>query len=889
MRHWPEPIASIAANDPVFESQEMQHLPSGDGTPRNTIAAVAEGNSRMPAANKALSVKADAELRDQHERLKLALTVSGMGTWEMNLVTGQRTWSDETVALHGIQVNQINRDSVQLTDELMLSEDRARLETLHAELRAGLDAYDFEYRVRAPDKLRWIAARGTVVERSPEGPTRIVGVAWDVTDLKEAAFDRLANEERLRLATEAADMFAWEIDLINGKLKWAENAATVIGCTPRQLSEDPSDGAFFVLPADRSRIMQEFAAAQASGADTYSLEFRGIEPHGDRAFWQAHGKLIRGKWGSVDRAVGITQNITKQKVAEEKVRIIAERLATAEAAAGALNYDWDLSTGKIWRSVGLTRILGWTPEELGSSPDDWAALKHPDDRLRSSPSRFNDYVQANDQYVMEYRLRHKDGHYVWVLDSGRVFRDKSGTVVRYVGATIDISARKKSEQDLRRQASLIDLSFEPIFVWHPERGIVEWNKGAEQLYGFSRAEALGMQSHLLLRTLHPIPLADIMAHLKTDGTWTGEICQHTKAGRTVFLESRHQIIDVDDEFFVLETNHDVTERKRAEANIARMASIASASHDALFGLSLNGVIEAWNPSAERLFGYSAEEAVGQNVSLLADVNELQEQAGILERVRSGESVGPLDTKRLHKDRSSFDVSISVAPVKAEDGSVIGMSAAVYDITDRKEWEARQLLMSRELAHRVKNSFAVLQAILRSTLKSARDPQHFADAFSSRLHSLAAAQDILTASDWRSAELGALARHQLSFVTAIQPNRITISGPVVNLPAEYAAPLGLIINELATNAIKHGALSTPLGSIGLSWHMEKDKAQPSKLIVNWAERGVGKSAIRGPDGFGTTLIEKSLAPAKVERVYGPEGLTCTLEISINSIDEPASTL
>ena len=161
------------------------------------------------------------------------------------------------------------------------------------------------------------------------------------------------------------------------------------------------------------------------------------------------------------------------------------------------------------------------------------------------------------------------------------------------------------------------MSFEPIFVWHPEKGIVDWNRGAEQLYGFTREEALGQISHKLLRTIHPIEPADLMQLLKTVRSWTGEVQHLTKDGRQVFVESRHQAIETDGEILILETNHDITERKRAEADKARMAAVAAASHDALFGVTLEGQIEAWNPAAERLFGYAAAEAIGQHVRILA--------------------------------------------------------------------------------------------------------------------------------------------------------------------------------------------------------------------------------------------------------------------------------
>ncbi|MEQ1520716.1 MAG: PAS domain S-box protein [Aestuariivirga sp.] len=566
--------------------------------------------------------------------------------------------------------------------------------------------------------------------------------------------------------------------------------------------------------------------------------------------------------------------------AEAALRIVSERLEKAEEAAGALIYDWDINTRKIWRSPGLTRVLGWQSEEIDPTVEGWAELQHPNDRERLKTLQVPGFLQADDNYVMEYRLRHKDGHYIWVLDSGRVFRDESGAILRQTGVIIDISARKKVAETLSRQTDLIELSFEPIFVWHPEKGIVEWNKGAEQLYGYSRAEALGQISHKLLQTVRPIEIADFMKLLKTVRSWTGEVQKRAKDGRQVFVETRYQVIETDGELLVLETNHDITERKRAEAETARMAAVASASQDPLFGLTLEGQIEAWNPAAERLFGYSASEAIGQHVSMIAGPSGQQEQRDYLARARAGESVGPFNSQRIRKDGTLVDVAIAVGPVKAPDGSVIAVSVTMHDISERKEWEARQRLMTRELAHRVKNSFAVLQAILRSTLKTTSNPQDFAAKFSGRLHSLAAAQDILTDNNWKGAELGSLARHLLSTYIVNEDTRLAISGPEINLPPDYAVPFGLIFNELATNALKHGALSVPGGKIDLSWRVEGKTGAGSNLILTWRERGGPKITSLEPRGFGSTLIERSLAGAKVERLFDADGLICTVSLTLN---------
>ncbi len=565
--------------------------------------------------------------------------------------------------------------------------------------------------------------------------------------------------------------------------------------------------------------------------------------------------------------------------AEAALDLVAERLEKAEEAAGALIYDWDIAAQKVWRSAGLTRILGWQVDEVSPTAEGWVELQHPIDKARLKTLQDPDFFQENDNYVMEYRLRHKAGHYVWVLDSGRVFRDSSGAIIREAGVIIDISARKKVAESLSRQTDLIELSFEPIFVWHPEKGIVDWNRGAEQLYGFTREEALGQISHKLLRTIHPVEPAQLMQLLNTVRSWTGEVQHLNKNGRQVFVESRQQAIETDSETLILETNHDITERKRAEADNARMAAVAAASHDALFGVTLEGQIEAWNPAAERLFGYTAAEAIGQHVSMLAAPADHRDQKDLLLRARAGEAIPPYNARRLRKDGSLVDVSVSLGLVKAPNGSVIAISVAMHDISDRKEWEARQRLMTRELAHRVKNSFAVLQAILRSTLKTTPNPHEFAEKFSGRLHSLAAAQDILTANDWKGAELGALARHLLSLYIAGEGERLVISGPEVNLPAEYAVPFGLIFNELATNALKYGALSAPNGKIELSWRIESIASAGSVLSLTWRERGGPKITSLDDRGFGSALIERSIAGAKVERRFDTEGFICTIELKL----------
>jgi PAS domain S-box-containing protein len=127
------------------------------------------------------------------------------------------------------------------------------------------------------------------------------------------------------------------------------------------------------------------------------------------------------------------------------------------------------------------------------------------------------------------------------------------------------SVVREKEEGLRQQAALIELSYEPIFIWDTEKGIIEWNKGCEQLYGYTRDEAVGQSNHQLLGTVFPTSLEDQLQMLTRDGYWSGELRHRTRDGSEVIVESRQQLIESNGKRLVLETNYDITERKRAEA------------------------------------------------------------------------------------------------------------------------------------------------------------------------------------------------------------------------------------------------------------------------------------------------------------------------------------
>jgi two-component system CheB/CheR fusion protein len=350
----------------------------------------------------------------------------------------------------------------------------------------------------------------------------------------------------------------------------------------------------------------------------------------------------------------------------------------------------------------------------------------------------------------------------WYLMRMRAYPTMGDKAEGVVITFVDITERRRVEQALRdREAELnqkqllIELSREPIFVWDFDNGIVEWNRGSEELYGFTRDEALGQRKDRLLRTSSPgSSFEGVKQRLLESGNWSGELIHHAKDGRELTVESRIELRPLAGRRLVLETTRDITERK--------------------------------------------------------------------------------------------------------------------------EWERRQKMLLAELTHRVKNTLAIVQAIAHQTLNTSKSREDFVRSLDGRLLALAAAHTLLVESNWRGAELGALARHELAPLISGDVHRLRIEGEPLLLPPDLATPFGLVLHELATNATKYGALSNSKGTVSLSWNLN-DADQSKRLTMTWQEHGGPPVVTPKLPGFGTSLIDRAIPGARVQHEFDPAGIVCRIDL------------
>jgi two-component system CheB/CheR fusion protein len=329
---------------------------------------------------------------------------------------------------------------------------------------------------------------------------------------------------------------------------------------------------------------------------------------------------------------------------------------------------------------------------------------------------------------------------------------------------------------------------------------------------------------------------------------------------------------------------DITQRKRSEEGLARLAAIVENSQDAIIGMTLDGMITSWNAGAERIYGHPAAAALGRPLSLVIAPDRADELRTILERLKRSRIVAPIESERIAEDGRHLHVLSSVSPIRDPAGSLIAASAIEHDITDRKQAEEHQNMLLAELNHRVKNALTAVQSIAARSLRSSTSLDDFRDTFEGRLHALAKAHDLLAASSWQGADLGDIVLTELAPYS--DPHRVLVRGGKFTLKSNAALILGMAFHELAVNAAKHGAFSSDHGRLAVSWDTETD----GRLMVHWIEQGGSDiiEASSGNSGFGLKLIERGVAgelQGRVTMEFPTTGLRCVLEIPVAEAQAP----
>ncbi|NJN69909.1 MAG: PAS domain S-box protein [Nitrospira sp.] len=395
----------------------------------------------------------------------------------------------------------------------------------------------------------------------------IVIATEDVTARVEAKRALHESEERSDQVIRLANFGIFDHDHRTGNVYWSPVMREIYGVGP---SEPASVEGYIKLihPDDREAVVTAMKLTTNSAGDDLNLmEHRVVQPDGSIRWLSLRAWTLfdhEGPERLPTRTLGAVIDITKRKHAEEALKISERRFASFMDNLHGFAWIKDpqgryLYVNRLFQE-SLLAGLDWKEK---TAREVW-------------PEKIAEQYEINDKEVWETRMPlHtvapflQNGEIRHALVSKFPIVDHKGSPELLGGVAVDITERKQAEELLRQQADLLNQSHDAIFVWKIGGGIVYWNRGAEELYGWRSDEVIGLSSHTLLNTSPPTTTTEMEACLGQEGRWYGEVTHMAKDGRRLIVESRHVRVMYGGQEYALESNRDITERKQAEEAIHR--------------------------------------------------------------------------------------------------------------------------------------------------------------------------------------------------------------------------------------------------------------------------------------------------------------------------------
>jgi PAS domain S-box-containing protein len=447
-------------------------------------------------------------------------------------------------------------------------------------------------------------------------------------------------------------------------------------------------------------------------------------------------------------------------------------------------------------------------------------------------------------------------------------RVKADAVLRQALAELEVAktSLRKSEQQLRWFAAVVQSSDDAVLGESLDGIIRSWNAGAERLYGYSAEEVIGKPITILIPQERQDEEFNIIGRIRR-----GDHIEHYE---TIRRRRDGKLLDVsltvspvrDAEGNIVGASkiaRDITKRRQELDLLRHQADLLDQSHDAIFTWKIGGGIVYWSKGAERLYGYTAEEAVGRISHEL-----LQTRSSIPNQDREAQTTqGSWYGELTHTTRDGRLLVVESRHVRVEYSGEIYTLETNRDITERKAHEEYVHLLTREVNHRANNMLNLVRAIARQT--AAKNPEDFVERFSERVQALSASQDLLIRNEWKGIEIEDLVRAQLAHFASLLDSRIAVRGPRLRLKAASAQAIGLALHELATNAGKYGALSGNKGRVDIWW-----QAAVNMFTISWTENDGPPVVAPTRRGFGSTVINtmaKQSLGGEVAIYYARSGL------------------
>jgi diguanylate cyclase (GGDEF)-like protein/PAS domain S-box-containing protein len=625
-------------------------------------------------------------MHEQSQRLDEARRIAMLGDWHRDLDTGQLVWSDEVFAMYGLPATPGGIVAMEDAIQRVHPDDRERVQRYLQASFDGTPTFEIEFRIVRPDgATRSLCARGEWI-----GETRRIqrGIQQDVTD-------RAMARERLR-ATQAQYEFLfkrnplpmWVFD--RGDLRFiAVNDAMVdnYGYPREELLGSTIE---HIRPACELETLRA-----AVRVDTDERPQGRVWTH-----LRKDGSLLRAAIHTHDidfegrpARLVLAEDVTERERTEERFRLIAR--ATSDAV-----WDWDVETGSLWWSDSFYTLFGHSRDAIPATIDAWGLLVHPDDHDRVVDSLNAALASDAQEWSSEYRFRRSDGSFAEVTDRGFLLRDGSGRAVRASGGMLDVSQKRRDEDDLRLLRRAVEATDSGILiadVREPHAPAVYVNRGFEAMTGYSAAELLGRDSRFLGFDARDVQAVRRLRRGLRDRVETRVLLRNLRKDGSLFWNDLY-IAPVRDEdgniTHMVTISTDVTERERTEE---RFQLIARATSDAVWDWDFDADTTWRSDNVYALFGYAPGE-IGDNLqsweALLHPDDRERVIASVRTAIDSGRSEWECEYRLHRKDGGYADVRDRGFIQRDAEGHAIRAVGGMLDVTQKHRDESDLRLLRR---------------------------------------------------------------------------------------------------------------------------------------------------------------------------------------------------
>ncbi len=788
--------------------------------------------------------------------------------------------------------------------------------------------FTIEKRYVRPDGTHvWVHNEVSMLRDAKGRVIHPVAISSDISERKLAEERLRESEQRLELALQASATGVWDFELATGRVTWSGHIQPIFGVDHFEGTRDAF--AKFVHPEDAERLWKAVEAALSSGS--LAIEFRIVRPDGQVRWVDNDAMVIRDANEVPVRMLGTVTDITERKQAELASARLAAVVTSAPSAVVALDRS---SCITAW-NPSAERLFDYAAgEALGRH----ISIISPEER-RSEQHGIIERVLSGELVRIETQRRHKSGRLVDVQIDGSPIRDSNGEIIGQSYVLQDITERKQAENRLRaserRNAFLLtlsdrlrqlsdtaEISAEAARVLGEELGVARtafyeiadgdyvvptnYTRGVLPLTGRYPVDAYGRELLESQNRGQPFAVSDVSrvhsaaeverfsqlqigaycnVPLVKNGQFVGGLTAHSPTPREWSPTEIGMMQDV------AERTWAAVERGRAEAALRSAHDtfhhLVDGSPFGIYAVSADFRLVQVSAGAQKVFA-NVRPLIGRDFAEVIRILWPEPFATqVIERFRhtlaTGEPYHSPSTVEQRADTAATEAyDWKIERVTLPDGRP-GVVCHFYDLSERQRHEEHVQLLMREVNHRAKNMLGLIQAVARQT--AATRPEDFIERFGQRIQALAANQDLLVKSEWKSVPLGDLIRSQLAHFGDLSDARVSLDGPPVEITAAASQALGLALHELATNAAMYGALSTDAGRVAVSWSVHSDTAGETRFAVSWRESGgppVEKPARRG---FGSTvmgsMIKMSLGcEAKID--FSKDGLVWRIDCPAESV-------